>query len=122
MNLELSPHRGAMVKSAVCVLLFSSVGVFATVRSQPADPCEFGRTQFELIVAYRMLNYASTSDSWSERASQWAEEITDNVDAGQSSSALDSAFTRFERYCEEGDSFMAGLTLGEWIGIGLRDP
>ena len=87
MNLELSPHRGAMVKSAVCVLLFSSVGVFATVRSQPADPCEFGRTQFELIVAYRMLNYASTSDSWSERASQWAEEITDNVDAGQSSSA-----------------------------------
>lgn len=101
----------------ILVLTFSFQGSAAT-----GVLCQSSRSQFELLVSLRMQNYASTGDSWSKRARQWTDEITNNNEAGRHTASLDGAYSRFRRYCDEDDDFMAGLTLGEWIGIGLRAP
>jgi hypothetical protein len=69
-----------------------------------------------------MQNYESTGDSWSARAARWRTEISANITAGRPTAALDAAFGRFSRYCGEGDSFMAGIVVGEWVGLGLKAP
>jgi len=103
-------------------LLVIIVWLALSVNGSAAVVCQSDRNQFELIVSLRMQNYESTGDSWSTRARQWANEIANNNEAGHYTPSLDSAYGRFRQYCDEGDDFMAGLTLGEWIGISLRAP
>jgi hypothetical protein len=88
----------------------------------PGAFCGLDRKMFELLVSLRMQNYESSGDSWSPRAVRWRNEISGNLAAGRTTSALDATFTRYARYCAEGDSFMAGIAVGEWVGIGLRTP
>ena len=84
--------------------------------------CQLDRQFFELLVSVRMQNYEATGDSWSDRAARWRDEISGNIAAGRATPSLDDAFARYGRYCAEEDDFMAGLTVGEWVGIGLRAP
>jgi hypothetical protein len=95
------------------------VGAKAGLRAQSAAECELDRAGFELLVGLRLTNYASTDDSWAQRAGEWSMEIQENLRAGQVTPSLDGAFSRFQRYCGQDDPFMAGLTLGEFIGLGL---
>ena len=91
--------------------------------SATANPlCGLGRAQFERMVALRMQNYESAGDSWSDRARQWRAEITANINAGRATASLDAVYGRYTRYCTENDSFMAGITVGEWVGLSLRAP
>ena len=84
--------------------------------------CQLDRLGFELMVSLRMQNYESTGDSWSPRAARWRNEISFNIAAGRGTPPLDGAFARYRRFCAEKDDFMAGVTVGEWVGIGLRAP
>ncbi len=110
-------NRFLTLVSAAAVLTLVADGALAG-----SAECKSDRPTFELLVSLRMLTYASMGDPWSPRASQWAQEIAANGKAGRTTSLLDGAYQRFRRYCDGGDDFMAGLTLGEWIGLALRKP
>lgn len=84
--------------------------------------CQLDRRAFELLVTLRMRNYELTGDSWAPRATRWRNEISANIAAGRTTPSLDGVFARYTRYCSENDAFMAGLIIGEWVGIGLRAP
>lgn len=87
-----------------------------------ATNCGLARPLFEQLVAARMQTYESTGESWSPRAAQWRREIQANTTAGRATAALDAAYGRYSRYCTEGDTFMAGVAVGEWVGGALRAP
>jgi hypothetical protein len=82
--------------------------------------CGLTRLNFDRLVAVRMGTYETTGDSWSPLAAQWRQRIESGVAVGRATSDLDGAYGRYSRYCAEGDSFMAGLVVGEWIGLALR--
>jgi hypothetical protein len=104
----------ATTLSAVVIALF-------VARGDATGPmCSLDRRGFELLISLRMQNYESTGDSWSGRATKWRNEISSNIGAGRATASLDGAFARYGRYCGEKDDFMAGLTIGEWIGLALR--
>lgn len=108
----------------------SVVQIPATAMAAPSAPaapassafCGLDRRMFELMVSMRIQNYESTGESWSARAARWRNEIAGNIAGGRNTAALDATFGRYERYCAEGDDFMAGIAIGEWVGIGLRAP
>ena len=120
--------KAALLAAAALALLLiwahivAAPGAQATESAASGTECQLDRAGFELLVGARMVNYASTGDSWSPRAQRWVDEISKNASAGDMTTSLNGAFGRFRRYCEGGDDFMAGLTLGEWIGIALRAP
>ena len=109
--------RLAMGLSAILVITcLSSVG------DATGPMCTLDRRAFELLISLRMQTYEATGDSWSQRATKWRNEISSNLAAGRATPSLDNAFARYIRYCGERDDFMAGLTIGEWVGLGLRAP
>ena len=93
-----------------------------TPPATPSDFCDLDRRLFETLVSIRMQTYESTGDSWSPRAARWRNEIAGNIAAGRGTISLDATFSRYSRYCSEGNSFMAGVVVGEWVGIGLGAP
>lgn len=99
------------MKQAFSLLVLVAALLLSTESATSGLVCQAGRTEFELLVNLRMLNYASMSDSWSKRAQKWAKEISENNETGRHTPSLDSAYRRFSRYCDQGDDFMAGLTL-----------
>jgi hypothetical protein len=107
-------------------LWFASVVAVLAIRAETstaaAVECQADRSRFEILVSLRMLNYSLTNDSWSPRAKKWADEIAENNRADRSTASLDGAYSRFRQYCDAGDAFMAGLTLGEWVGLALSAP
>jgi hypothetical protein len=92
-----------------------------TTRAVSAVPvCGPLRANFERLVAARLQTYAATGDSWSPLASEWQQRIDGNLAKGKATEELDAAFGRYARYCSEGDGFMAGIAVGEWVGLALR--
>ena len=110
------------MKLAVATLTVLSMICFVERGDAKGPMCQLDRRGFELLIALRMQNYESTGDSWSARATKWRNEISSNIGAGRATVSLDSAFARYGRYCGENDEFMAGLTIGEWVGLALRAP
>lgn len=55
-------------------------------------------------------------------AAEWRQRIKTNLTSGRLTEELDATFGRYTRYCDVGDSFMAGVALGEWVGLALRVP
>lgn len=108
------------MKLVVVMLMLSAV--ISIVARSDGPMCKLDRRGFELLISLRMQNYEATGDSWSTRATKWRNEISANIAAGRATPSLDGAFTRYSRYCSEADEFMAGLTIGEWVGLGLRAP
>jgi hypothetical protein len=110
------------MKLALAILTFVAIISLGALGDAEGQMCQLDRRGFELLISLRMQNYESTGDSWSTRATKWRNEISSNIAAGRATPALDGAFTRYSRYCGEADDFMAGLTIGEWVGLGLRAP
>lgn len=105
--------------------LFLVIGIFILPFScfAASSECQLlDRSKFETFIIMRMQTYASMGDSWSPRAQKWVNEISKNNTSGHQTPSLDGAYIRFRKYCNQGDDFMASLTLGEWIGIALRAP
>jgi hypothetical protein len=110
------------MKLGLVILTFVAVISFGVRGDAEGPMCQLDRHGFELLISLRMQNYESTGDSWSTRATKWRNEISSNISAGRATPALDGAFAPYTRYCAEADDFMAGLTIGEWVGLGLRAP
>ena len=107
------------------VILFSLVllilsGSSAYSGSSPVCKYIDDRGNFESAVWARMYLYSNTGDSWSPRAKKWLIEIRKNIDSGKPTVQLNGVYNRVSEYClVEKDEFMAGLMIGEWIGIAL---
>jgi hypothetical protein len=82
--------------------------------------CAPNRFDFERLLSARLETYERTADS-AARAGQWRRQIDVNIAARRATPDLDALFGRYSRYCAEGDTFMAGFTVGEWVGIALRE-
>jgi hypothetical protein len=117
--------NSSALRSAQAVPAVSTAVQAAPVSTLPTSTpalCGLDRKMFELLVSLRMQTYESTGDSWAARATLWRNEIAGNLAAGRTTASLDTSFGRYQKYCAEGVPVMAGMVVGEWVGIGLRAP
>ena len=90
------------------------------VANNTAPLCGLARIDFEKIVTARMQTHEASGDASSSRAAALRREFAANTAAGRATPSLDGVYGSYSRYCAEGNGFMAGVSVGEWVGGALR--
>jgi hypothetical protein len=79
--------------------------------------CGLGRLEFERMITTRLQTYGDSAKvSLAAR-----NELVANTAARRATAALDGVYGTYSRFCAEGNGFMAGVAVGEWLG-GLQAP